>query len=238
MASNVKRFIPRYLYSFVILSFVGLSLCQVKGADAQSFSDTLQSLQPPFALTLEKTGPVRLAGLLFDADAQGLSDLLQPGMKVRARLLSDTPDRYGRKPAHLFLKDGRWIQGELVRKQQATPFPYPGEGWRIRDLYLHETPQAENALEEDMSVDRFAIVQGRIVDVAEIKGTTYLNFGGNWRTDFTVRLDKKVTKIFRAFGFDLPHLKGKEIRIRGWVFSRNGPMISPQHPNQLEVIEK
>ena len=238
MASSVKRFIPSYLYLISTLLFVGLSIVLVKGAFAKSVTDTIKDIQLPFQVTLEKSGDIRLAGLLFDPQSTGLTDLIKTGDRVSVRLLSDKPDRYGRKPAHLYLKDGRWLQGELVREGKATPFPYPGETAFIRDLYLLETAQAHSALSEAIPLDKFAIVEGRVIDVALIKGTTYLNFGSNWRTDFTIKVSKKAQKKFRAFGFDLPTLKEREVRIRGWVFQQNGPMIAPEHPAQLEVIEK
>ncbi len=238
MASSVKRFISSYLYLFSTLLFVGLSGLSVKGAFAQSLTDTIKDIQLPFQVTLEKSGDVRLAGLLFDPQSTGLNDLVKTGDRVSVRLLSDKPDRYGRKPAHIYLKDGRWVQGELVREGKATPFPYPGETTFIRDLYLLETPKAYSALSETLPLDKFVIIKGRVIDVAMVKGITYLNFGNNWRTDFTIKFSKKAQKKFRAFGFDLPTLKEREVRIRGWVFQQNGPMIAPEHPAQLEVIEK
>jgi len=238
MANSVKRFISSYLYLIFTLSFVGLSGALVKGAFAQAINDTVTDIQLPFQVSLKKTGAVRLAGLLYDEKATALTELVHPGDRVRVHLLSDKPDRYGRKAAHLYLKDGRWVQGELVRHAKAVVFPYPGETALIRDLYQHESPSVLSALSEDIPFNSFAIVQGHAVDIAHIKGNTYINFGNNWRTDFTIKITKKAQKKFRASGFDLPILKGHELRIRGWVFQQNGPMIAPDHPTQLEVIEK
>jgi len=218
--------------------FVGLLCLQVKPTLANPFNDTVVEINPPFEITLKKAGAVRLAGLLYDDTSTALKTLLDKGMRVRVHLLSDKPDRYGRKPALVYLKDGRWLQGELVRQKLAIAYPYPGEESFIRDLYLHETPHAISALENSIPTDKFAIVEGQVVDVAEIKGKTYLNFGANWRTDFTIMVDKKKAKLFRAYGFSLPILKGSHMRIRGWVFDQNGPMIAPQHPSQLEMIKK
>ncbi|WP_069189068.1 thermonuclease family protein [Candidatus Terasakiella magnetica] len=213
-------------------------MASVKGDCTETFYDEVLSLTPPFEMRLKKTGPIRLAGLLYEADTTALEKLVQKGMRIKVQLVSNKPDRYGRKAAHVYLKDGRWIQGELVRQGHATPFPYPGEHALIRDLYLLETPISQSALKDDIKIDQFGIIEGMVVDVAEIKGKTYLNFGSNWRDDFTIKIDKVSLKKFRAFGFDLPTLKGHRLRIRGWVFFQNGPMIAPQHPNQIEVIKE
>ncbi|WP_317684246.1 hypothetical protein [Terasakiella sp. A23] len=222
---------------FVFCLFVGLILVQVKTVFAQTFRDEVVSLTLPFELRLKKTGPVRLAGLLYDKDATALLDFVSKGDKVKVRLLSDKPDRYGRKPAHVYLLDKRWLQGELVRQNKAIPYPYDGEEAFIRDLYLLESPYVQSALDETIETETFGIVQGLVIDVAHIKGTTYLNFGQNWRTDFTVKISKRDHHIFKSYGFDLPTLKGTEIRIRGWVSKQNGPMIEANHPSQIEVID-
>ncbi|WP_135081888.1 hypothetical protein [Terasakiella sp. SH-1] len=233
----MKRFIPFAPIKFILAVFVGLIFVGVKGAIAQTFSDTVLSLTLPYEMNLKKTGPVRLAGLLYAPNNHTLYDYLSPGDRIRVHLLSEKPDRYGRKAGHIYLKDGRWLQGELVRKGQAPPFPYSGEERFMRDLYQLEKPASLSALSDQIPTGKFAIIEGQVINVAEIKGTTYLNFGSNWRDDFTIKMTKKEQKIFRAFGLSLPTLKGHNVRIRGWVFEQNGPMIAPTHPSQLELIK-
>ncbi len=213
-------------------------LSQVKTVFAQTLRDEIVSITLPFELKLKKTGRVRLAGLLYDEHSVALKNLVNVGDKVTLRLTSDKPDRYGRKPAHLYSKEKGWLQGLLVREHGAIPYPYEGEEAFIRDLYLLEKPQAQSALDEEITTNQFGIIQGLVIDVTHVKGTTYLNFGPNWRTDFTVKITKSNHYIFKSYGFDLPSLKGKEMRIRGWVSERNGPMIEANHPSQIEVIDR
>ncbi len=234
MASKVKRFIS--LSAFLFL-FVGQIAPQVKAGDPPFINDQVVAIKPPFELRLKRAGTIRLAGLLFDEKFVALKDFVNPEDRIRLRLLSDKPDRYGRKAAQVYLSDGRWLQGELVRHNLAIPYPYSGEEALIRDLYLLENPNSLSALSQDLPRESFAIITGQVIDVAQIKGKTYLNFGANWRTDFTVRLNKEAQKNFRAFSLDPPTLKGKKIRIRGWVFEENGPMIAPLYPAQIEILE-
>lgn len=214
-----------------------IALClSVKTVSAQTFLDSVVKIHPPFELHLKKSGPVRLSGLLYDADAKALSQLIAPQDRLRVRLLSDQPDRYGRKPALVYFHDGRWVQGELVRDHHAIPYPYAGEEFFIRDLYELEHAKPYDALNTAIPHDQFAIVQGLVIEVAEIKGTTYLNFGANWRTDFTIRILKKDLRKFNQGAISLPALKGKKVQIRGWVLNRNGPMIEGTHPAQLQIL--
>lgn len=79
----------------------------------------------------------------------------------------------------------------------------------------------------------FMIVEGRVLDVYESRENTYLNFGADWKTDFTVRIENKN----KAFGgFDATAYKGKTIRVRGFVSYYNGPSMTLKHPLLLEDI--
>ncbi|MCA1973560.1 MAG: thermonuclease family protein, partial [Caenispirillum sp.] len=159
-------------------------------------------------------------------------------------------DRNGRTLAHLVRDDGLWIQGEMLRRGWARVYTFPDNRalaaemlaleaearaarrgiwalphYRIRDAgRLPGEPDAEGG---------FHLVRGVVHDVAEVRGTTYLNFGADWRTDFTVSLDSAARRSFQAAGLDLAALEGRELLVRGWIRSRNGPMIEATHPEQL-----
>jgi hypothetical protein len=82
----------------------------------------------------------------------------------------------------------------------------------------------------------FQIVEGRVEDVAESRGRIYLNFGEDWRTDFTATVAPSDRDSFSGSGIQLPDLEGRAIRVRGWLERRNGPMIDVTHPEQIELV--
>ncbi len=82
----------------------------------------------------------------------------------------------------------------------------------------------------------FQLVTGRVVDAARVKGKTYLNFGANWRDDFTITLNNKTHRLFEKTAIDPLALTGKLLRVRGWIKKRNGPEIIATHPEQLEIL--
>jgi hypothetical protein len=237
MAKSVKRFIV-VRSVFYIPIFLALICLAPKALRAQMITDTVLSTTPPFEVTLKKSGKTRLASLLFDPNFKGLGGFLKPDDRVKIHILNDKPDRYGRKAVHLYLKDGTWLQALLVREGKATAFPYAYETQDIRNLYEFEnlTDKQINALSDNIKRDQFSIISGTIVDVAHIRNTTYLNFGANWRKDFTIKINPNQQRLYRENGFDLLALKGQTVRIRGWVFEENGPMINPDHPSQIEII--
>jgi len=71
---------------------------------------------------------------------------------------------------------------------------------------------------------------GLVLDVVVVKGRGYLNFGPDWRTDFTVAIAPADLRAFEAEGFDITALEGRFIRVRGWLKFFNGPMHDATHP--------
>jgi hypothetical protein len=74
------------------------------------------------------------------------------------------------------------------------------------------------------------------VAVGEGGGRIYLNFTQDWRSDFTVSVERKDAVAFAAAGLDLKALQGKRLRVRGFLAWRNGPMIEASHPEQIELL--
>jgi hypothetical protein len=67
---------------------------------------------------------------------------------------------------------------------------------------------------------------------------TYLNFGQDWHTDFTVEIERKDKAAFASAGIDLGALAAKRIRVRGWIEWRNGPMIRASHPSRSRCCRR
>jgi hypothetical protein len=81
------------------------------------------------------------------------------------------------------------------------------------------------------------LVEGRVIRAAETRsGRTYLNFGADYRTDFTVLIEAEDRPAFEPL--DLVGLEGRRLRVWGWLREENGPMIRLEHPARLEVLEE
>ena len=72
--------------------------------------------------------------------------------------------------------------------------------------------------------------------VTERRGRFYLDFGADWRRDFTVAIALGDRARFRAAGLDPAGLEGATLRVRGWMRRLNGPMIEATHPEQIERL--
>jgi len=166
-------------------------------------------------------------------------------------------DRYARWLAHLDMIDKDlpiWIQGEMLRQGMARVYSFPDNRARVDEMLALETaarqarvgiwdhpfyairnPDKDALLNE---LGTFQLIEGRILDAAEVKGTVYLNFGADWRDDFTVSIDRKALKMFRKAGFHPRDWSGHAVRVRGWLIKRNGPMIRATHPEQIELLAR
>lgn len=163
-------------------------------------------------------------------------------------------DRHGRALAHLVSDGGIWLQGEMLRLGLARVYSFPDNTALVDEMLALEQSardarfgiwshpfyalrQADPA-ELFSLVGTFQLVEGRILDAAEVRGTVYLNHGKDWRTDYTTMIDRRSMKAFRAAGLDPATWSGTKVRVRGWLRSRNGPMIEATHPQQIELLDE
>lgn len=159
-------------------------------------------------------------------------------------------DRYDRLLAHLHDPEDVWIQGELLRRGMARVYSFNDNRALVsemlqieteartarRGIWRHHFYQVRNAGSAHRDIGSFQLVEGRVKAVAELRKRTYLNFGADWRTDFTISIAARARRLFKASGMDLKALEGKYVRVRGWVKSRNGPLIDATHPEQIEIL--
>ena len=88
---------------------------------------------------------------------------------------------------------------------------------------------------DNLPTGRFLIIEGRVLDIHKSYENTYLNFGNDWKTDFTVRIINK-NKSFKEI--DMKAFQGQEIRVRGFVEYYNGPSLTLDHHVLLENVTR
>jgi hypothetical protein len=84
----------------------------------------------------------------------------------------------------------------------------------------------------------YQIVEGRVARVAPTKSRTYLNFGTDWRSDFTAGIDARLLRANPEWAKSLAALEGRRIEVRGWIEYRNGPFINVEDPSQIETTDR
>ena len=186
----------------------------------------------------------------FADEARAAVADLAAGKRVSLHYGGRETDRYDRALAHLVTEDGVWLQGELLRRGLARVYSFADNRALIAEMLALEaearaarrgiwrldwyavTPQEDAA----RRIDEFALIEGRVTDVATVRGSGYINFGSDYKTDFTLSIAPRALRLFREQGIDLARYKGRMVRARGWVKSYNGPMIDITHPEQIEEL--
>jgi hypothetical protein len=62
---------------------------------------------------------------------------------------------------------------------------------------------------------------------------SYLNFGLDWRRDFTIALDSKQVAVLAGAGIALEDWIGRSVLVRGMIENRGGPYIAPTDLSSL-----
>lgn len=184
----------------------------------------------------------------------GLSALIK-GRDVQLFYGKERRDRFGRAIAQVYTIDGQgqpdiWVQGEMIRLGLARVFSWAGDRTDFSALYSLEGKARDKARgiwadpfyavrkpDPDplaQFVDSLQIVEGIVTSTADVRGRIYLNFGADYKTDFTIAIAKRHVKRFSDA--NPVGLVGARVRVRGWIELTNGPMIWLDHPERLEVL--
>lgn len=170
--------------------------------------------------------------------------LYQTRAQTRGRV-----NRLDQNLAHVIrASDGVWINGEMLRHGLARVMPsesnpelmkemYHQESIAIREKFglwhVHPVLTADQA---QQAIGDFAVIEGVIQKSALVKNQTYLNFGDDWKTDFTVSITPDIRKKLLRMGINTQTLAGRSVRVRGEVRSYNGAFLELSTPDSLEIF--
>jgi endonuclease YncB( thermonuclease family) len=208
---------------------------------------------------LEDGREVRLAGIepfttgkkRVDGSQALAAMVLNRSVTLRGE--SDTPDRYGRQPAFVFVDQSvASVQHLLLKEGQALISPTISDKDCAASLGLAEAQarQAKRGIWGNPAViqnvanpgtilariGQFTLVEGKVLSVREAGATTYINFGRRWTRDFAVTISRRMVPAFEAAGVALKSLENRQIRVRGWIEARGGPRIEALHTGQIELL--
>jgi endonuclease YncB( thermonuclease family) len=210
-------------------------------------------------LRLEDGRDVILAGIepiaSDDAKASRIAALsaIVAGRDVTLHGDDDTPDRYGRQPALVFLagsdtsvqatlltQGDALISATVTDKDCAVALASAEAAARTakRGIWANSSAikNAESPGDILAGIGRFMVVEGRVLSVRQAGATTYLNFGRNWTRGFAVTIPKRMLAAFEAAGIALKSFENQRIRVRGWIEAHGGPRIEVLRVGQIERL--
>jgi endonuclease YncB( thermonuclease family) len=207
---------------------------------------------------LEDGREVRLAGIELavtektGANRTSALSAIVAGHDVTLRGQDDTPDRYGRQPAFVFIDDSDASVQNLLLSQGAALVSADVDKDCALSLTAAEAEarQAKRGIWADPAaikntespgdilarIGQFTVVEGKVLSVRQAGATTYLNFGRNWTRDFAATISRRMLGTFEAAGITLKSFENRRIRVRGWVEARGGPRIEVLKVGQIELV--
>lgn len=214
----------------------------------------LAHAEPYGVVVTEQGEKLRLAGIHMPEDlCRAKSECLAAVNAVMGQHLwhrqvaADAPDRYGRPVVWLVNAQGETLQAILLAQ---------GWAWRYAEAEERHTPDGLLAAEQlaekarlglwvtpdyalladtdaDAAIGTFRVVEGRVHSVEKRYDRYYINFAEDWRTDFTLIIDKQHWQHFPETW--LHALPQQRVRVRGWVFYMGGAAMAISHPSQVQL---
>ena len=205
------------------------------------------------SVRLDDGREIRLSGIEPTASTKQALTSLLAGRDVALRGNDDTPDRYGRQSALVFLGEDdtsvqamllaegdAMVSAEITDKDCAATLMASEAAARRQKKGSWADPSAiKNAESPDdilAGIGRFVVVEGKVLSVRQAGAMTYLNFGRNWTRGFAVTISKRMVPAFESAGIALKSLENKRIRVRGWAEGNTGPRIDIRLVGQVELL--
>ena len=228
-----------------------LVLCLLLGAGAVNADEAITAAQiiSGDEISLSDGRVLRLAGIEATPDAKAFLQTNVVGHVVTLQDAAPDTDRYGRVVALAHI-DGSTETLQDILLQNGLAFVYPALGDEPQlDRMLAEENAARQmgkgywADHADVLPDnaeslygKYGFVTGVVTKAERVKNKVYLNFGADWRTDFTIAIAAHDLRAFKNAGADPLAWQGKKLRVRGWVKRDFGPMITVTDPHQTEFV--
>ena len=222
------------------------------------------ALAPYLELKLADGRLVRIAGIEplratpdnpdFPAKAAADLELWTVGSQVALTALDQTPDRWGRVRARVFLPpDNSAIARGLIEAGWARVDPLSETAACLPALYQAEAEaraqkrglwadpayavrdQAENPDFSGLG-GRIIVVSGTVANVNAGRYRTFVNLGKDRRKSLTVTLSARTVREFTTAGLAPQSLSGRTLRVRGLLDTRFGPRIEVYAPGAIELL--
>jgi endonuclease YncB( thermonuclease family) len=252
---QLLRSVPAAILAVILFTVACSATVQTPCKFAPGGTATVADVRDGRTVLLADGRELRLAAVEVTENSRRSLQSLVGGRDIRWEPTGSEPDRYGRVVAFIFTDEtGQSVQQMMLEQGQARVSARVGEKACADALLASE--RAARAARRGLWTDpnfaplpsenpgriagvrgQFALVEGKVLSVRESGATIYLNFGPRWTRDFTVTILKRHRRDFAAAGVDPKWLEGQQIRVRGWVEQRTGPVIEAAVPEQIELSE-
>jgi endonuclease YncB( thermonuclease family) len=233
--------------------------CDAKPATASKVTGVVDG----DTLVLADGATIRLAGVEAPKRLPGAGSTESPSVAAARTTLTDLVlghevtaqkvggyDRYGRIPAIVKLPDGRSAGEEMVARGLArirwengcrTPALRQLEAaaqkarlgmWAEPGFAVRKAGDPSLATQKGL----YQLVEGRVESVGRGTRLVFLNFGEDWKRDFTVTIATDLALRLAPGGDPVNAFRGKRVLVRGVIEDNGGPQIRVTDEGGIEIL--
>lgn len=182
-------------------------------------------------------------------EAKAFNRSLTEGKCVEIETDAEPVDKYGRILGYVFI-DGKLVNEELLKQGYAVLYTRPpnirySQRFITAQKYARENKKGlwgdYETIDSDSAfkyVGQIRSVQGTVRSTYRSEKCIFLNFGANWKTDFTAVIFSSSLPSFKAKGIDpAVFYKNKKVEVTGRIREYNGPEIIVNIPEEIIVLD-
>ncbi len=198
---------------------------------------------------IKKNGRFIYSPQPFALEAKDFNRHLVEGKFVKIEFDVERSDKYGRLLGYCFVRN-KFVNAKLIEEGYAVVYTRP-PNVKYTDLFLslqqkarrerkglwgsYEVIESRNAYQY---INQIRTVRGVVLSTYMSKKALYLNFGKDYRKDFTIVIFKDCYSQFSKIGIDpLTFYKGKTVEVTGRIRSYNGPEIIASSPFDIRIVK-
>ena len=190
----------------------------------------------------------------FSIEAKEFTRQLAEKRFARIEFDVEKKDKYGRILGYCFIKqDGGevFLNKELLQAGFAVLYTYPPNVKYVEEFVESQKQARRNrtglwgayevvpAEEAGDFIGHIRTVKGKVLSTYNSGKAIFLNFGRDYKTDFTVVIFKNCFEYFHSLDIR-PELfyRGKTVKVSGRIREYNGPEIIVNFPLEIEIVQE
>lgn len=182
-------------------------------------------------------------------EAKEFNRRLVEGKYVRIEFDAQARDKYNRLLGYVFVDDV-FVNEKLLEEGYAVLYTYPPnvkylDAFTAAQRYARRDARGLWGAYRTIGPDEAAgwighirTVRGQVKNTHQSQKAVYLNFGSDWRTDFTIVIFSNCLEYFRNQGIDPVYFyRGKTVEATARIREYNGPEMIVNSPSEIIVLK-
>ncbi|MCF7907721.1 MAG: thermonuclease family protein [Candidatus Omnitrophica bacterium] len=185
----------------------------------------------------------------FSLEATEYNRKLVEGKAVRIEFDLEKQDKYGRLLGYCFIGD-TFVNAKLIQEGLAVLYTYP-PNVKYVDKFVSLQKQARakkqglwesyEVIDQEQAykyIGQIRTVRGRVLSTYKSSKCLFLNFGGDYKHDFTVVIFNNAFSAFTQQKIDpITFYRNKIVEVSGRIREYNGPEIIVNTPYEIQILD-